>query len=116
MTAPIVELTPTAYEHIRSLVDRMVGQASFRVLVKKPGCSGLMCEPGIVDAPQEGDVAIEIDKNLVILLNSPYLSKIKGIRIDYISKGLGQHQLQFNILNAISACGCGESFYLEDNG
>lgn len=108
----IIELTDTAYKHLQFLIKKRGKKSQFRLSVKKTGCSGYMYRPEIVEMPQEGDISLKTTLGLIILIDSQCVPLIKGTLVDYIKKDFGQYQLHFNNPNAISSCGCGESFYL----
>lgn len=111
---PIIELTHAAYHYIQSLIKKRAGEPLFRISIKKTGCSGYMYQLEITDLPKEGDVPIKTTVGLTILIDSRCIHMIKGALIDYVKKDLGQYQLQFNNPNVVGACGCGESFHLQE--
>ncbi|MFV9988862.1 MAG: Fe-S cluster assembly scaffold SufA [Coxiella endosymbiont of Dermacentor nuttalli] len=111
----IIELTDTAYKHLQSLTKKRGKKSKFRLSVKKTGCSGYMYQPEVVEIPKESDIILKTTLGLIIFIDSQCVPLIKGTLVDYIKKDFGQYQLHFNNPNAISSCGCGESFYLRED-
>lgn len=111
----IIELTDAACKHLQSLTEKHGKEAKFRLSVGKTGCSGYMYLPEIVGSSQEGDVSFTTATGLTVLIDSRYVSCIKGTVVDYVKKKFGRYQLYFRNPNAVSSCGCGESFHLRKN-
>jgi iron-sulfur cluster assembly accessory protein len=61
-------------------------------------------EPGDLELPQDG---------FVIYLDVASLPMIRGTELDFVFEGLNR-VLTFNNPNVKAACGCGESFSVED--
>lgn len=114
MTDSILKLTAKAADHIREVVRRHDGDKYFRISIKPSGCSGYMYQPEIVDAANADDLKIE-SQGLSIFIDPKAIPVLRGTTLDLIDKGLGQHQLQFHNPNAVSECGCGESFSLKED-
>ncbi|HLD16703.1 MAG TPA: iron-sulfur cluster assembly accessory protein [Coxiellaceae bacterium] len=112
-TKPVIQLTDSALQHIREMIDRNDARA-FRLSVKQTGCSGYMYRPEVVTSAQKDDIVCKQD-DVVIYLDLNSFTKIRGTVIDYTKKNLGQSQLVFHNPNATTLCGCGESFNLKED-
>jgi iron-sulfur cluster assembly protein len=107
--SPVLELTASASEHVRTLMKKesKVG-ASLRVSVVGGGCSGLSYKMGFEDQPASGDKVFE--QNGVQLLIDPRSALfLSGMVIDYVD-GLNGSGFTFSNPNAKKSCGCGTSF------
>lgn len=107
----MITVTDSAIEAIRGCIadeHKSVGEAYLRVAVKGGGCSGLMYNLSIVDAPAEDDVVVEAgDVRIVVDKKSKLF--LHGLTLDYTS-GLNGKGFVFSNPNATGTCGCGESF------
>ena len=107
---PIVELTESAANELKLYLEKQ-GKASagLRVFVTAGGCSGLSY--GLVpdDKISEDDYVIEMHGAKVIVDRSsaPFIA---GSVIDYKSEKLMGGGFVVSNPNAVSTCGCGESF------
>ena len=79
-----------------------------RVRVVGGGCSGFQYQLALDDESRDGDQVIE--KNGVkMLIDERSLPYLEGTEIDYVEDLMGAG-FRFNNPNAVSSCGCGESF------
>jgi iron-sulfur cluster assembly protein len=110
----LVELTPRAADKIRELqATEPAGEADvLRVAVQGGGCSGFQYGLGFDRGAIEGDhelvqhgVRIVVDP-----FSAPYLT---GATIDWLD-GLQESGFKIENPHAVSACGCGHSFQVED--
>jgi iron-sulfur cluster assembly accessory protein len=86
MTALDLTVTPAAAKFMRRIV-RFAGQpagAGFRLLVSAGGCSGYSTEFSAEAAPQDGDVALEIDADLRLFLPAESRLLLEGATLDFI--------------------------------
>lgn len=82
--------------------------ALLRVRVVGGGCSGFQYQLALDDESRDGDQVIE--KNGVrMLIDERSLPYLDGTEIDYVEDLMGAG-FRFNNPNAVSNCGCGESF------
>lgn len=107
-----VSFTPAAIMHIEKAIQEE-GGGVFHLEVKQAGCSGYKYYPKIIKAPLEKDQPVELNPQLTVYVDSESLPFLRGIVVDYVSKGLGQQQMVFLNPNATSECGCGESFFVD---
>jgi iron-sulfur cluster assembly accessory protein len=106
---PVVSLTETAAEQIKSLLAGQPENAgkTLRVYVEGGGCSGL--QYGLVfDEKRENDLASEC-YGIAVLVDPFSASYLRGAVIDY-SDGLTAGGFKISNPNARQSCGCGKSF------
>jgi iron-sulfur cluster assembly accessory protein len=109
----LVSLTEGAATKIRQLMaEEPAGEAEvLRIAVQGGGCSGFEYALGFDTGAQEGDQQIDAFGIPVVVdpLSAPY---IQGTQIDFV-EGL-QGGFAINNPNVSSACGCGDSFQVEE--
>src|SRR5262245_25779457 len=83
-----------------------------RVAIQGGGCSGFQYGLGFDSGAAEGDVELELGGVRVVVdpFSVPYL---RGVTIDYL-EGLQESGFKIENPNAVSSCGCGHSFQVED--
>jgi iron-sulfur cluster assembly accessory protein len=110
----LVELTPRAAEKIRELqATEPAGEAEvLRVAIQGGGCSGFQYGLGFDRGALEGDHELELRGVRVVVdpFSAPYLS---GSTIDWLD-GLAESGFKIDNPQAVSSCGCGHSFQVED--
>lgn len=103
-----ITLTEAAAAQIRRNLDKRGGGLGVRLAVKPSGCSGFMYSLDYVDELKDGDEIVERDgARLVVGIES--LPFIDGTEVGFERQGLNQ-TFTFSNPNAVSTCGCGESF------
>lgn len=107
-----VTVTPVALEQLRKRASRYEGIP--RLKAEVAGCSGYKYVLGVVDAPEEEDVIINLD-GVQLAVDSTSLAVLKGVEMDYEmrSEMSLNERFVFRNPNATGECGCGESFYAE---
>ena len=110
----LVTLTETAASKIRELqAQEPAGEADvLRVAVQGGGCSGFEYALGFDRGLQEGDLELESHGVTVVVdpFSAPYLS---GAEIDFLNT-IEESGFKISNPNAVSACGCGHSFQVEE--
>lgn len=104
----LVQVTPEAIEELRRLAGTEgAGKQGVRLGVKGGGCSGFsyLLE---FDNAREGDHVFE-QAGVTFLLDRKSAIYLKGVELAYQS-GLRGKGFAFRNPNAVSTCGCGESF------
>lgn len=110
-----IKLTEAAIAHAKKIIARQNKGQFLRISVRKRGCTGYTYVLDIVAEPQTAmDLKYEQD-GLSMLVDAEALPFIKGMQIDFINKGMGREEWQFNNPNVESACGCGESFNIKEH-
>ncbi len=106
----IIEVSPTAQDRIKSLLDRdgKLESHGLRLKVIGGGCSGLQYQLGFDETVsdddnefQAGDVRIIVDDKSAVYL--------AGTVLDYVDT-LQESGFKIENPNAKSTCGCGQSF------
>jgi iron-sulfur cluster assembly accessory protein len=110
----LVNLTERAAEKIRELqVTEPAGEASvLRVAIQGGGCSGFQYGLGFDRGAVEGDHELELHGVRVVVdpFSAPYLA---GSTIDWLD-GLQESGFKIENPQAVSSCGCGHSFQVEE--
>jgi len=107
---PIVELTANAAAELKSYLEKQGKPgAALRIFVTAGGCSGLSYGMVVDDKITDDDFTVEVGGAKVVVDRSsaPFIT---GSTIDYKSEKLMGGGFVVNNPNAVSTCGCGESF------
>ena len=109
----IVSLTPAAARKIRELMAQETDVSVLRVAIEGGGCSGFQYGLGFDRGAQEGDHQFEVEGVQVVVdpFSAPYLM---GASVDYLET-IQESGFKIDNPNAISSCGCGHSFQVEDD-
>ena len=109
MSAPVVTLTGSAAEQLRSMLTENPENTGkvFRVYVEDGGCSGMQYSMTF-DEEREGDKISEFSGVRVVVdaFSAKYL---QGAQVDY-SDALTNGGFKITNPNAKESCGCGKSF------
>ena len=105
----LIDLTPTAREHVLRLMSREKKEGSgLRVSVVGGGCSGMSYKMSFESAAAAADNVMEFD-GLKVFIDPKSALFLKGIQIDYVD-GLNGAGFTYQNPNAKKSCGCGTSF------
>jgi len=110
---PLVSLTPKATDKLREVLSKQDRQdLALRVYVTPGGCSGFSYGMTFADSTEDDDAIIEHDGVRVVVdpMSAMYL---KGSEIDFVDALMGGGFALRNP-NAVSSCGCGQSFKTAD--
>ena len=107
---PLMALTDTAAERLRSLYAKGQQGKLLRIGVGTKGCSGLSYQMSWVDAPGPGDEVVK-DKDVTVLVDRKASLFLIGTVMDYEVKTL-EAGFTFTNPNEKGRCGCGESFHV----
>lgn len=109
-----VSLTEPAAAKIKELMaEEPSGEALvLRVAIQGGGCSGFQYGLGFDAGPAEGDELIQVHGVTIVVdpVSAPYLT---GATIDFLT-GLQESGFKIENPNAVSSCGCGHSFQVEE--
>jgi iron-sulfur cluster assembly protein len=110
----LLSLTEAAAAKIRELMaEEPEGEATvLRVAIQGGGCSGFQYGLGFDRGAVDGDHELRLHGVDVVVdpFSAPYL---RGARIDFLN-GLQESGFKIDNPNAVSSCGCGHSFQVED--
>ena len=108
-----ITVTESAATRILQLIEeRDLEGYSLRLFVSGGGCSGYQYGMAMEATPRENDVRIMAQDNVQVVIDPQSYSYVSGATIDYVDDLMGGG---FNIENpnAVSSCGCGNSFKAE---
>jgi iron-sulfur cluster assembly protein len=105
-------LTESAAGKIKQLLAEEEDVSVLRVAIQGGGCSGFQYGLGFDRGPQEGDLQLSLHGVTVVVdpFSAPYL---RGAEIDYVDT-IQASGFAINNPNAVSSCGCGHSFQVEE--
>ena len=113
-TDTLLTLTPLAASKVRELMAEEPDAETLvlRVAIQGGGCSGFQYGLGFDSGPAEGDQELVLEGVSVVVdsHSAPYL---QGATIDYLN-GLQESGFKIENPNAVSSCGCGHSFQVEE--
>jgi iron-sulfur cluster assembly accessory protein len=111
-TTPLLSVTEAAATKIRQLMAEETDVNVLRVAIQGGGCSGFQYGLGFDRAAVDGDHELEAHGVQVVVdpFSAPYL---RGAEIDYVDT-IEAAGFAINNPNAVSSCGCGHSFQVED--
>lgn len=107
---PVVELTEKAASELKAYLEKQGKPgAALRIFVTAGGCSGLSYGMVVDDKFGGDDYVIEMSgaKLVVDRSSAPFIA---GSVVDYKAEKLMGGGFVVNNPNAVSTCGCGESF------
>jgi iron-sulfur cluster assembly accessory protein len=106
----LVEVTDTAADRIRALLDRegKLATHALRLKVTGGGCSGLQYQLGFDDEVADADTAVETG-GIRVVVDEKSALYLLGSTLDYVDS-LQEAGFKITNPNASSTCGCGQSF------
>jgi iron-sulfur cluster assembly protein len=113
--APVITLTQSAAEKLQGLMqEKGLGDAySLRVFVGGGGCSGFQYGMTFDNNPRDVDIVFA-EHGLRVTVDPRSLPYIVGANIDYEDSLMGGG-FHIENPNAVSSCGCGNSFRTKDD-
>ena len=113
-TETFLTLTPIAAAKVKELMAEEPDAETMvlRVAIQGGGCSGFQYGLGFDSGAAEGDHELELEGVKVVVdpFSAPYL---QGATIDFMN-GLQESGFKIDNPNAVSSCGCGHSFQVEE--
>jgi iron-sulfur cluster assembly protein len=112
-TTPLLSVTEAAAVKIKQLMAEETDVSVLRVAIQGGGCSGFQYGLGFDRGAVEGDHELEAHGVQVVVdpFSAPYLH---GAEIDYVDS-IEQSGFAINNPNAVSSCGCGHSFQVDED-
>ena len=104
----MIKLTDSAVKRIHDIVEKRGSGIGIRIGVVESGCSGYSYALDYAESVSDDDVVIEQDEAKVVI-DKKSLPILDEMELDFVKEGLNQ-SFKFNNPNAVSSCGCGESF------
>jgi iron-sulfur cluster assembly protein len=109
---PAVSLTDRAVAKVKEIRDAQGEPGSaLRIYVAGGGCSGFKYGMQL-DIPSETDEVFEFD-GLKVAVDPMNLQYLTGCSVDYVDDALLGQGFKVENPNAVSSCGCGQSFKTE---
>jgi len=108
----LVSLTESAAAKIKQLMAEEDDVSVLRLAIQGGGCSGFQYGLGFDRGPQDVDEELTMHGITVVVdpFSAPYL---RGAEIDYVDS-IQAAGFAINNPNAVSSCGCGHSFQVDD--
>ncbi len=112
---PALFVTPLAVTKIKDILTaRNLEGYALRVFVSGGGCSGLQYGMAFESQADETDTRVEMD-GISLLVDSVSLPYLQGATIDFV-EDLMSGGFRIDNPNAVSSCGCGNSFRSSSGG
>jgi len=108
-----IQLTDSAVEHVRNMLEQHEGSIGLRLGTRRSGCSGFAYVVDYASAVEAEDTVFE-SGGIKVLVDSASLPHLDGMTVNYVKNGLLSEGLEFINPNARSSCGCGESIAFEE--
>ncbi len=106
---PVMTLTAAAEAKLRELMtQRNIPNYGLRVFVAGGGCSGLQYGMAFEAQPREFDTVVN-QNGIRLFIDPTSLMYLSGASIDFVDSLMGGG-FKIDNPNAISSCGCGNSF------
>lgn len=111
---PQINLTPGAVKRVRGLIqEKQLSGHALRVFVSGGGCSGMQYGMGLEPEPRADDLRFEFG-DVAVVVDPISMEYLAGSTIDYVDD-LMAGGFKIENPNAVSACGCGQSFRTKDS-
>lgn len=108
-TVQPIMLTSAAVSKVKEILAKQTEPyEGLRIAVVGGGCSGYQYHMGFEKAAGLNDQVLNFD-GLKVIIDHNSLNFIRGCEVDYV-EGIQGTGFKFNNPNAVSTCGCGESF------
>jgi iron-sulfur cluster assembly protein len=108
-----IQLTESAREHVRKMLEQHEGSIGLRLGTRRSGCSGFAYVVDYAGAVEADDTVFE-SGDIKVLVDSASLPHLDGMTVSYVKNGMLSEGLEFSNPNARSSCGCGESIAFEE--
>jgi len=103
-----IELTPSAAQELKRLLQESPTAQGIRFGVEAGGCAGLSYRLQLAESPQNGEITLEV-AGIPFFVEPDKAFLWDGVEIDYPT-GLSARGFVFRNPQARSTCGCGTSF------
>lgn len=110
-----LDLTAAAAGAVKDLLKkRELVDYALRVYVQGGGCSGFQYGMALENNIREQDTVIE-EHGVKVVIDEVSIGYMQGASIDYVEDVMGSG-FKIDNPNAMSSCGCGNSFEAKDGG
>ncbi|KST62515.1 HesB/IscA family protein [Mastigocoleus testarum] len=108
----MIHISQSAANEIERLKSkRSQSELLFRLSVKQGGCSGLFYDLSFISNHNLEDVIYE-SQGIKVAIDAGSLKYVEGLKLDYAEDLMGGG-FRFQNPQAVSSCGCGNSFSQE---
>lgn len=105
----LVTITPAAADAVRDLLaKRNLENYGLRIFISGGGCSGFQYGLALEDNIRENDLSYEME-GVRLVVDEVSIDYLRGASIDYVDELMGSG-FKISNPNAVSTCGCGNSF------
>lgn len=104
----MITLTESAVNRVREMVTKKDSAVGLRMGVTQSGCSGYSYALDFAETINDDDTVIEQD-GIKLVVDTASMPILDDLELDFVKEGMNQ-SFKFNNPNAVSSCGCGESF------
>jgi iron-sulfur cluster assembly protein len=109
----LVSLTPAAADAVRDLLaKRNLENFGLRIFISGGGCSGFQYGLALEDNIRDNDLTYEMN-GVRMVVDEVSIDYLRGASIDYVDELMGSG-FKITNPNAVSTCGCGNSFRTSD--
>lgn len=107
-----ITMSDSALAQIQKEIKKNPGAIGIRLHLQTAGCSGYMYRLNVIDhIVSEDDYCFDNEVKLYVAKKDYPI--LKGTEIDFVREGLNQI-FKYKNPNETGACGCGESFTIDD--
>ncbi len=111
----VITLTEAAAGKLRSIMEeKNLTNYGLRVFIAGGGCGGLQYGMTFDNAPSDADIIFE-QQGMRVIVDPRSVEYLAGASIDYVDSLMGGG-FQIENPNAVSTCGCGQSFRTKNEG
>lgn len=107
-----ITLTDKAANRLKEIITGKGENLALRVMVRSGGCSGFEYGMALERNPRGDDNVLE-NAGVKVVVDPGSLEFLDGATIDYVDSLMGGG-FAINNPNAVSSCGCGQSFKTKD--
>lgn len=108
----IIAISPSAATAVRDLLaKRELEDYALRVFVQGGGCSGFQYGMALENNFREEDTVVEAN-GINVVIDEVSIQYLRGAQIDYVEGVMGSG-FKIENPNAVSSCGCGNSYHTE---
>jgi len=110
----VISLTSNAAEAVKDLMIKKDLQGyALRVFISGGGCSGFQYGMALDNNVREQDLVIDT-QGVRVLVDEVSIQYLRGASVDYVDELMGSG-FKISNPNAVSSCGCGQSFRTADS-
>lgn len=107
-----ITLTDKAASRLKEIIKSKGENLALRVMVRSGGCSGMEYGMALERNPRPDDSSVEVE-GVKVVVDPNSIKHLDGSVIDYVDSLMGGG-FAINNPNAVSSCGCGQSFKAAD--